>query len=102
MTATTHRSSPGSASSARRPASDTLTGTGTMVRLVLRRNRVRLAVWWVVLVGLFAWASILVAQGQSTLDTIQKVVDVEKFYDRERYRPSFVWCGGYGMPRFLC
>jgi ABC-2 type transport system permease protein len=26
-----------------------------MVRLVLRRNRVRLAVWWVVLVGLFAY-----------------------------------------------
>src|SRR6478752_6615494 len=55
MTATTHRSIPGSASSARGPASDTLTGTGTMVRLVLRRNRVRLAVWWVVLVGLFAY-----------------------------------------------
>src|SRR6478609_11186052 len=55
MTATTHRSIPGSASSAHRPASDTLTGTGTMVRLVLRRNRVRLAVWWVVLVGLFAY-----------------------------------------------
>ena len=39
----------------RRPASDTLTGTGTMLRLVLRRNRVRLAVWWLVLVGLFAY-----------------------------------------------
>lgn len=39
----------------RRPAADTLVGTGTMVRLVLRRNRVRLVVWWVVLVGLFAY-----------------------------------------------
>jgi len=39
----------------RRPASDTLTGTGTMLRLVLRRNRVRLAVWWLVLVGLFGY-----------------------------------------------
>jgi len=37
------------------PATDTLAGVGTMVRLVLRRNRVRLAVWWVVLVGLFAY-----------------------------------------------
>lgn len=26
-----------------------------MLRLALRRNRVRLAVWWVVLVGLFAY-----------------------------------------------
>src|SRR6478609_8359566 len=55
MTATTHRSIPGSASAAHRPASDTLTGTGTIVRLVLRRNRVRLAVWWLVIVGLFAF-----------------------------------------------
>jgi len=39
----------------RRPAADTLAGAGTMLRLVLRRNRVRLAVWWVVLVGLFAY-----------------------------------------------
>ena len=30
----------------------------------------------------------------------KKVVDVEKFYDRERYRPSFV--GVMGMPMFLC
>ena len=39
----------------RRPATDTLVGVGAMLRLVLRRNRVRLAVWWVVLVGLFAY-----------------------------------------------
>ena len=39
----------------RRPASDTLAGLGSMVRLVVRRNRVRLAVWWVVLVGMFAY-----------------------------------------------
>jgi ABC-2 type transport system permease protein len=45
----------GPASTARRPAADTLDGTGTMIRFVLRRNRVRLAVWWVVLVGLFAY-----------------------------------------------
>jgi ABC-2 type transport system permease protein len=39
----------------RPPVTDTLSGVGTMLRLVLRRNRVRLAVWWVVLVGLFAY-----------------------------------------------
>ena len=38
-----------------RPAADTLAGLGTMLRLVLRRNRVRLVVWWVVLVGMFAY-----------------------------------------------
>lgn len=47
---------PGTGTATRRRApSESLTGTGTMVRLVLRRNRVRLAVWWVVLVGLFAY-----------------------------------------------
>ena len=51
MTATTLLVAP----AVRRPATDTLAGAGTMLRLVLRRNRVRLAVWWVVLVGLFAY-----------------------------------------------
>ena len=32
-------------------------GTGTLVRLVLRRDRVRLTVWIVVLVGLVAWTA---------------------------------------------
>jgi ABC-2 type transport system permease protein len=41
----------------RRPSDDSFTGTRTMVRLVLRRNRVRLAVWFVVLVGLFAYVA---------------------------------------------
>lgn len=40
---------------AQRRAADPLAGTGAMLRLVLRRNRVRLAVWWVVVVGLFAY-----------------------------------------------
>ena len=39
----------------RPPATGTLTGVGTMLRLVVRRNRVRLAVWWIVLVGLLAY-----------------------------------------------
>jgi ABC-2 type transport system permease protein len=37
------------------PFADNLTGVGTMVRLVVRRNRVRFAVWFVVLVGMFAF-----------------------------------------------
>ena len=36
--------------------SDTLAGVGTLLRLVVRRNRVRLVVWWVVIVGLFAYS----------------------------------------------
>ena len=40
------------------PASDTLAGTGTMIQLVLRRNGDRLAVWWVVIVGLFAYVGV--------------------------------------------
>ncbi|MGV1008383.1 MAG: ABC transporter permease [Dermatophilaceae bacterium] len=38
-----------------RPATETMSGLGTMVRLVVRRNRVRLLVWWVVIVGLFGY-----------------------------------------------
>lgn len=37
-----------------RPAADGLVGVQAVLRLVLRRNRVRLVVWWLVLVGLFA------------------------------------------------
>ena len=51
MTATALRAS----RAVQRPAADTLAGLGTMLRLVLRRNRVRLVVWWVVLVGMFAY-----------------------------------------------
>lgn len=37
--------------------SDRLAGLGTMVRLVVRRNRVRLVVWVVVLVGMLAYVA---------------------------------------------
>lgn len=40
-----------------RTASDTLAGIGPMVRLVLRRNRVRLVVWLVVLVGMYQYVA---------------------------------------------
>lgn len=53
-----------------RPA-DTLAGLGAVVRLVVRRNRVRLAVWLVVLVGLFAY----VGAYYTSLFTTQKALD---------------------------
>ncbi|GEL93689.1 ABC transporter permease [Cellulomonas composti] len=55
MTAATAARAPGLTSPTTRSASGSLTGLGTMVRLVVRRNRVRLAVWFVVLVGMFAY-----------------------------------------------
>lgn len=55
MTATL--AAPVAAARAVRPGSDGLAGLGTMVRLVLRRNRVRLAVWFVVLVGMYQYVA---------------------------------------------
>ncbi len=49
-----------------RPATDTLAGMTTMVRFVVRRDRVRLVVWWLVLVGLFAY---VLAYYRDILDT---------------------------------
>lgn len=45
------------APSATGAASDSLAGVAAMVRLVVRRNRVRLAVWVVVLVGMIAYVA---------------------------------------------
>jgi len=45
------------AAPATRSASDSLAGTGAMVRLIVRRNRVRLAVWFVVLVGMLSYVA---------------------------------------------
>ncbi|NTW39748.1 MAG: ABC transporter permease [Cellulomonadaceae bacterium] len=56
----------------RRAATDTFAGAGTMLRLVLRRNRVRLAVWWVVLVGMFAYVG---AYYTDILDTQEALDD---------------------------
>jgi len=79
MTATIHPSEVAAAPIARRPASDTLAGTGTMVRLVVRRNRVRLAVWWAVLVGLFAYVMVYYKEiftTQAALDDFAAVSDI--------------------------
>jgi len=38
-----------------RPSSDSLAGLGTMVRLVVRRNRVRFSVWFLVLVVMYQY-----------------------------------------------
>ncbi len=62
-----------------RPASHTLAGTGAMVRLVVRRNRIRLLVWLVVLVGLFAYVEAYYADildTQAALDDFALVSDV--------------------------
>ena len=80
MTATIHPSDMVATSPVvRRPASDTLVGTGTMVRLVVRRNRVRLAVWWAVLVGLFAYVEVYykdIFTTQAALDDFAAVSDI--------------------------
>jgi polyether ionophore transport system permease protein len=55
MTATALPDVRPAAPAAWRPATDTLAGTGAMIRFVIRRNRIRLAVWWLVIVGLFAY-----------------------------------------------
>jgi len=50
-----------------------------MVRLVLRRNRIRLVVWWVVLVGLFAYVTAYykdILATQSALDDFAAVSNV--------------------------
>lgn len=60
-----------------RPA-DTLAGLGAMVRFVVRRNRVRLAVWLVVLVGLFAYVG---AYYKSLFTTQQALDDFAKVSD---------------------
>lgn len=55
MTTATRPSAGPSLATRRPPATDTLRGVSTMVRLVLRRNRVRLLVWWLVIVALFGY-----------------------------------------------
>ena len=64
--------------SAHRPPADGLAGLGTMARFVLRRNRVRLCVWFVVLVGLFAYVG---AYYRSLFTTQQALDDFAKLSD---------------------
>jgi ABC-2 type transport system permease protein len=54
-----------------RPSSDALAGLGTMVRFILRRNRVRLAVWFLVLVVLYQY----IVSYYRTIFTTQKSLD---------------------------
>lgn len=81
MTATAHAPAPRAAVPTvvvrGRPA-DTLAGLGAMVRFVVRRNRVRLAVWLVVLVGLFAYVG---AYYKSLFTTQQALDDFAKVSD---------------------
>ena len=61
MTTTTRQPAAPTVPTPWRPAAETMTGVATMVGLVVRRNRVRLAVWWLVIVGLFGY--VLALQG---------------------------------------
>lgn len=54
-----------------RPPADGLAGLGAMTRFVLRHNRVRLVVWFVVIVGLFAY----VGEYYKGLFTTQRALD---------------------------
>jgi ABC-2 type transport system permease protein len=58
-----------------RPSSDSLTGLGTMVRLVVRRNRVRLSVWFLVLVVMYQY---IVSYYKTVFPTQQSLDDFAK------------------------
>lgn len=70
MTATAVRPASARTAPRRRPA-NAFAGFGAAVRLVLRRNRVRLVVWVLVIVGLFAY----VASYYRTIFTTQRALD---------------------------
>ncbi|HEY0119290.1 MAG TPA: ABC transporter permease [Cellulomonas sp.] len=61
-----------------RPASDGLAGLGAMVRLILRRNRVRLVVWFVVLVEMYQY---VVSRYRTMFATQQSLDDFAKVSD---------------------
>ncbi len=70
MTATLPATAVDAPPGTRRP-SDALAGLSTMVRLIVRRNRVRLSVWVVVLVGMFSF----IASYYHTLFPTQQSLD---------------------------
>lgn len=78
MTATAQvQQRPGTAATARASTAP-LAGLGAMVRLVVRRNRVRLVVWWVALVGMFAYVCSYYADilgTQEALDDFARISD---------------------------
>jgi ABC-2 type transport system permease protein len=56
-----------------------MTGLGAMVRFVVRRNRVRLAAWWLTIVGLFAYVTVYyrdILDNQAALDDFASVSNV--------------------------
>lgn len=52
-------------------AGSTITGTGVLLRLLLRRDRVRIAVWCVAIVGLVAAGTVSVIEVYPTLESLQ-------------------------------
>lgn len=79
MTTTAREVAPAATAPAvRQPATDTLAGLGAMIRLVVRRNRVRLVVWWLVIVGLFYYVLAYyksIFTTQETLDDFATISD---------------------------
>jgi ABC-2 type transport system permease protein len=79
MSASTYVASAEPLAVGRQAASDTVAGLGTMLRFVLRRNRIRLAVWWLVIVGLFVYVMVYyrdIFTTQSTLNDFAAVSNV--------------------------
>lgn len=78
MNATTLTQTPVPSTHRDRGPAAPLTGLGTMVRFVLRRNRIRLAVWWLMIVGLFAYVG---AYYHELLNTQQALDDFAALSD---------------------
>jgi ABC-2 type transport system permease protein len=79
MTASTHAQPQISLPVGQRAATNTIAGTGTMVRLVLRRSWIRLLVWWFAIVGLFAYVEVYyhdIFNTQAALDDFAAVSNV--------------------------
>ena len=79
MSTTTYAPPDGATPGSGHHATETVAGVGTMLRLVLRRNRIRLVVWWLVIVGLFAYVLVYyrdIFTTQSALDDFAAVSNV--------------------------
>jgi len=82
---------------ATRPGAASLAGTAAMVRLVLRRNRVRLAVWFVVLVGMIAYVASYYAElfpTQEALDEFAALSDTPGIRALSGLSPAAATLGG--------
>lgn len=65
-----------SAAVARRAQRQSAAGLGVMIRLVVRRNRVRLAVWWATLVGMYAYVVVYYADTFTTPESLAEYAEL--------------------------